>query len=153
MTDNRDMGQKYLDYVSVVERFEDVDFDFGTVFRATADGFTATDDDDVWESGLTIITDPDESLDDSMILEALHGAGLQNWEPVKGWTGQHGYRGPVMHPSEVFRGSMAADVWHDAEPTSRYVMVYVDTLEYDGTDAVGDPQPAGWMLLTTNEPA
>ena len=35
------------------------------------------------------------------------------WEAVSGYSGQHGYSGPDMHPSEYLGGGMARDVLED----------------------------------------
>lgn len=66
------------------------------------------------------------------------------WTPVDGYSGQHGYRGPVMHASETLSGSMAADVLAVDEPTV-YVLAEVSTITPSGDIAV--EEPAGWMLL------
>lgn len=34
----------------------------------------------------------------------------KNWELLTGYSGQHGYSGPCMHPSEFIDGKMARDI-------------------------------------------
>ena len=59
------------------------------------------------------------------------------WEFVDGYSGQHGYSGPVMHASEQLAGGMATDVL--ATP-GVYSLAVVEDLD--------DPEnPAGWVLL------
>lgn len=61
---------------------------------------------------------------------------VKPWSPVMGRTGQHGYDGPVMHPSEVFAGSL--ERWCRGNE-GVYTMVPVDDPD--------DGEPVGWMLL------
>jgi len=63
------------------------------------------------------------------------------WEALKGYTGQYGYNGAVMHPSEYLGGGLARDIL--ATPGT-YVCVVVDVLPTDDDE---DPDPAGWAVL------
>lgn len=63
-----------------------------------------------------------------------------DWEPLTGYTGQYGYHGAVMHPSEYFGGRIAADVL--AEPG---LYVIVEVRDDDMTYPDGDP--IGWSVL------
>jgi len=69
------------------------------------------------------------------------------WEAVSyGWTGQHGYRGPVMHSSEFVGAGIAEDLT-DAErfdPGTIFVMCVVEVLPEEGET---DQEPAGWIML------
>lgn len=77
------------------------------------------------------------------------------WEPVTGYSGQHGYSGPVMHASEYLGGNMASDVLGDWGGV--YVVCAVECLpdweiDENAPDDVFAGQvvqdnPAGWMLL------
>jgi hypothetical protein len=58
------------------------------------------------------------------------------WELLTGYSGQYGYSGPVMHPSEFIGGGMARDIL--ASP-GVYVAVVVGDLD-------GDEEPAGWAV-------
>jgi hypothetical protein len=71
--------------------------------------------------------------------EEIDGTG---WAPVSGFSGQYGYRGPVMHASEQLGGGMADWV---IENPGTYVVVAVECLSEEGGDE--DLEPAGWMLL------
>lgn len=52
----------------------------------------------------------------------VHGA---DWQPLHGYTGQHGYNGAVMHASEYLGGRMADDVLASA---GVYVVTSVECL-------------------------
>lgn len=75
-----------------------------------------------------------------------------DWEPVTGYSGQHGYSGPVMHVSETLSAGMARDVV--ADTGAIYVVTSVECRpdwepvaeEYDDMLDMQD-NPAGWMLL------
>jgi hypothetical protein len=60
----------------------------------------------------------------------------------KGYTGQHGYNGPVMHASEQLSGRLAQDI--------------LDTPGYYVVTSVEDPEdpdnPSGWTVLTKPAP-
>ena len=64
-----------------------------------------------------------------------------DWRPLRGYTGQYGYSGAVMHPSEYLGGRLAADIL--AEP-GVYVVVAVEVMPDDDDDS---PEPAGWAVL------
>lgn len=59
------------------------------------------------------------------------------WRAMRGYTGQYGYSGPIMHNSERLGGRMAEDI---VETPGVYVLVIVDDYEDDDT-------PAGWAVL------
>lgn len=67
----------------------------------------------------------------------LHSqAEAQGWELLTGWTGQSGYRGPVMHASEYLGGRLAEYIL-ETPGIYRAVVVEVE----------GDPEnPAGWAI-------
>lgn len=58
------------------------------------------------------------------------------WEALVGYTGQHGYIGPVMHPSEFIGGRLEADI---LQTPGVYVVVSVETDDPDN--------PVGWAVL------
>lgn len=59
------------------------------------------------------------------------------WEAITGYSGQHGYSGPCMHPSEFLGGRMAGDV---LDTPGVYVLVEpVDEDTLEGIDM--------WVLL------
>lgn len=66
-------------------------------------------------------------------------ARAQGWELMSGYTGQYGYRGPVMHASEVIGGRLQGDVL--ATP-GLYVAVPVEVAPWGEADT----EPAGWAV-------
>ena len=64
----------------------------------------------------------------------------QGWQLLDRYSGQYGYSGPVMHPSEYIGGRMERDIL--AEP-GVYVAVVVDEVG-DGDDA--QTVPVGWAV-------
>jgi hypothetical protein len=67
------------------------------------------------------------------------------WETVSdGWTGQYGYRGPVMHASEFVGSGIAEDLTDPDrfDPGTIFVMCVVEVID----DAESD-EPAGWIML------
>lgn len=67
-----------------------------------------------------------------------------DWELVDGYSGQHGYRGPIMHASETLSGGMARAVL--AEPGT-YVVLACECAGCDDCDNGADScEPAGWAL-------
>jgi len=67
------------------------------------------------------------------------------WSFVDGFSGQYGYRGPIMHVSEYLGGGMAD---HVLETPGIYVVVVVEVLDDPDWDYTNEnPEPAGWALL------
>lgn len=63
---------------------------------------------------------------------------------TSGYTGQYGYDGPVMHPSEYIGGQLAQDIL--ASP-GYYVAVTVDGMPYgDDESADDDDLSIGWAV-------
>lgn len=83
---------------------------------------------DIFAPELPTIDDGDDMLD--------HAARDHGWELLRGWTGQYGYNGPVMHPSEYVGGKLAR---HILETPGYYVAVAVD-------DSPDDPGHGGWVV-------
>ena len=99
--------------------------EFDCVVRVDADG-------KVWD-------EPDwyaPSLNDGV----LDGAGA-GWELLGGYSGQYGYSGPIMHPSEYIGGRMERDIL--ARPG-----LYVALVDYPTGDPDEDesPEPDGWAV-------
>ena len=76
-----------------------------------------------------------------MLIDGVPYRNNSHWEALTGYTGQYGYRGPVMHPSEQLAGGIASDV---LETPGVYV---VTAVECEPTDDDPDPFPAGWAIL------
>jgi len=58
-------------------------------------------------------------------------------EAVTGHSGQHGYSGPIMHPSEQLGGGMASDV---LDSPGTYMLT--EAQDFDDPDNL-----VGWVLL------
>ena len=67
----------------------------------------------------------------------------QKWEPVTGYSGQHGYSGPIMHASEQFSPNVLQDMHERYGSHSIYGLAVVESWddEHDEYDAVG------WIIL------
>ena len=59
------------------------------------------------------------------------------WDMLRGYTGQWGYNGPVMHASEYVGGALARDI---LDTPGTYTVVYVSDL------ADLDAGPYGWAV-------
>lgn len=100
---------------------------FDQPVRVRADG-TVSLPLDVRAPELPAIDHGDEELD--------RHARTQGWTLLSGWTGQHGYRGPVMHPSEYLGGRLAD---HVLATPGDYAVVALD-------DSDDDPGAGGWVV-------
>jgi hypothetical protein len=90
-----------------------------------------------------------DETDDVVISPTYHESGP--WEAVIGMTGQYGYHGAVMHPSEYIGAGMAeealrivTDVCEDGQ--AAYFAV-TEVRDEDGSYPDGDP--IGWALTYT----
>ena len=61
------------------------------------------------------------------------------WELLSGFTGQYGYRGPMMHASEQIGGGLAE---HIVTHPGLYVALYPSVIALDGSDA----DPDSWAV-------
>lgn len=72
------------------------------------------------------------------------------WQYVNGFSGQYGYSGPVMHPSEYIGGGIER---HITENPGLYVAVAIyPTLEeqlavLEEDEELGNAEPYGWAVL------
>jgi len=78
--------------------------------------------------------------DDLSLQEQAKSAG---WRLLEGWTGQHGYSGPVMHSSKYVGGRLAD---HILDTPGEYVAVEVSCLPEGEDDAFDPDPPAGWAV-------
>lgn len=86
------------------------------------------------------------------------------WLPVDGYSGQHGYDGPIMHPSELLGGGIARDLLAGVMGSGWFAVVAVFSETCDDFAAYGEcgvsnppadgdaphectDEPAGWMLV------
>lgn len=98
----------------------------------------------VYAPELIMATDGDGQILDEHEADFIEQAKRQGWQLLSGWTGQHGYRGVVMHPSEFVGGALAD---HIRETPGTYVVVSVEC-----DDDTGHDIPAGWAVAYRPEP-
>lgn len=98
--------------------------------EVTEDGIHRSDDSPLDQGS---IGDADEYV-------ATMTKGYNGWKAVSGFSGQHGYSGPLMHTSEVLEGG--PEDYIRSHP-GKYAVVSV--CEED--EEFGDTDPVGWMLL------
>ena len=76
-----------------------------------------------------------------------YSSQLDNWVPLKGFSGQYGYNGPVMHPSEYIGGGLEDYLLENA---GIYVVIAVNVTE-ELESHLGEPyletESIGWMIL------
>jgi len=111
--------------------------EFGHVIEVHADG-TVTDASVYGPESVALQLDSDgQSLDDDFI-------GVpEGWRAMTGYTGQCGYRGPVMHTSEFIGGRLERDIL--ATPAF-YVAAIVDGLSANDDDE--SDTTVGWAVFT-----
>jgi hypothetical protein len=97
------------------------------------EGGAVTDAEGVYAPELHMETDDDGQILDAHERDYIEQARRQGWQLLTGWTGQYGYRGPVMHSSEFVGGALAE---HILETPGTYVVTAVET----------DDEPAGWVV-------
>ena len=116
--------------------------EFGSVIRVLADGTV-----DGAPTGLpyvpeSLYLDVDADGNATPGADAALEADLRGgWELMTGYTGQYGYRGPVMHASEFIGGGMADYI---LSTPGLYVSFIVDVEPLED----GDSEPAGWAVAT-----
>jgi hypothetical protein len=65
------------------------------------------------------------------------------WQLMGGYTGQYGYRGPIMHPSEFIGGRLARDIM--AQPG--YYAAVTSHSCTDGCESECLSEPDGWAVV------
>jgi len=68
-------------------------------------------------------------------INGVAGTGDPSWELLNGFSGQYGYSGPVMHPSEYIGDGLARYI---LETPGIYVAVVVSDVHHD--------DDAGWAV-------
>lgn len=144
------MGKVDMARINAAGMAEDrTDFELGEHFRVEHGRLVATGDHS--EGGEMVLWSPGDYLDIEDLVQqsdAAHG-----WDMITGFSGQHGYSGPLMHVSEQFDGPMADAVRREAGMGEVFKLIYVEHGDYDdeGDEMYdGEPQVAGWMLLRRN---
>lgn len=111
--------------------------EFNTPFKTFGDGSVMTGQ-DIGHTGYfadVIMHDENDDYADQMD---------DDFKPVTGYSGQYGYRGPVMHPSEFLGGGMARDV---LDTPGVYVVLAVEAEGEDYDPETGETDSVGWMLI------
>ncbi len=108
--------------------------DFDHVFRVLPDGST---------QDVPNVYAPDVTHCDAHDIEISSG---EDWSALTGYTGQHGYRGAVLHPSEYFGGGLYRDVM---STPGVYVLTVVR--DEDADRDAGDDDAVGWTVLRLEE--
>lgn len=68
----------------------------------------------------------------------------QGWTLLEGYTGQHGYSGPIMHSSEYVGGRLERDI---LARNGYYVALVCEVIDDPDWDySVENPEPAGWAV-------
>ena len=77
--------------------------------------------------------------------DIISQAAAAGWSLLSGFTGQHGYRGPIMHPSEFIGGVLANVI---LEKPGYYVSVVVECEHPENRQGETDNplNPAGWAV-------
>lgn len=101
--------------------------EFDHIIRVAEDGTVSDTDMSVGSTEAYFDLNVDSNGNDEFEMSA-------GWTLLQGYTGQHGYNGPVMHPSEFIGGRMARDI---LSTPGYYVALVVN-----GTD------PHDWQVST-----
>ena len=70
------------------------------------------------------------------------GEVIEGWEPIRGITGQYGYNGAVMHPSEYIGAGLCKSM---AEDGGIFCIEYVQNIDIN--DDTYEDNLVGWCLL------
>lgn len=99
--------------------------EFGHVIRVHADG--------------TVSDSPRRAPE----MDAVADTVSDGWELLRGYTGQHGYNGPIMHASEFIGGSMARAIL--STPGDYVALVAEYWTDADG-NPLDEPDADGWAV-------
>lgn len=110
--------------------------EFDHPVRVDPDGTLHDRLDGVYAPELIMGTDGDGQILAEHEADYKAEAARQGWELLEGFTGQHAYRGPVMHPSEYIGGRLAD---HIRETPGTYAVIAVETDD-------DDDEAAGWAI-------
>lgn len=114
--------------------------EFGHTIHVHEDG-TVTEDGPRANEMLLVCLDSDGGAPDpdQADIDLSLGAG---WSLLTGWTGQYGYRGPIMHASEYIGGGLARYI---LETPGYYCSVIVDGIPEDAGEDV-ETESVGWAI-------
>lgn len=108
------------------------------VIRVNADG-SIDEPTGVYAPELSIGCDDDGQISEEDDQDMIDYAQQVGWTLLTGWTGQEGYRGPLMHASEYVGGALEQHI-RDTPG------LWVATAIYTDDDSNGDNDLAGWVL-------
>lgn len=107
--------------------------EMGTIFQIAHDG-TFHQEDGLVPEALDYYGDPNE-------LDGLWGG----WQAVAGLSAQHGYAGPIMHPSEVMSASALHRLFQGR--TGPLWVALVPVVDVCHPEAMGYGEAIGWAVL------
>lgn len=111
--------------------------EFGRIVTVTVDGsVTEYAGDDYMPEVVYLQLDSDGQSPDDNYSDVPAG-----WSAMSGYTGQYGYNGPTMHPSEYVGGRLARAI---LDNPGDYVTVAVDGFMIDENS---ESEPIGWAIL------
>lgn len=113
---------------------------FDHVVRVNQNGTVSEDTPGIYAPELLMGTDGDGQILAAHEADYTEAARRQGWELERGWTGQYGYSGPVMHPSEYIGGALAD---HILETPGYWVAISVEDDTEEGAGWAVAYQPAG----------
>lgn len=93
---------------------------------------------DTYSPEVVVDVDKDGQITDQAEDDMEDSVQEQGWEMLHGWTGQSGYRGPIMRASEYIGGRLAEYI---LEEPGTYAVASVETSDPEDEDA------AGWAIL------
>lgn len=118
--------------------------DFDHVVHVRPDG-TFTDTTGQHAPEVYVTTDENGQIladDEKGMIDLIRDHGWEVW--TTGYSGQYGYRGPIMHSSELISNEMETDMY---DSPGYYVACAVEILEGDDWDiSEMPPPPAGWII-------
>lgn len=105
---------------------------FDHVIRILPDGTVDSNPPDApYPPELYCETDANGSVTSAMERAMIESARAEGWELLTGWTGQYGYSGCLMHPSEYIGGGLERHIW----ATPGYWVVLIPSFADDSDDA------------------
>lgn len=96
---------------------------------------------------------PDVENDEEhdILIDGRAWKDVDDWNPMRGLTGQYGYNGCVLHPSEQYSLGVVAEMLDRLDPGEFGVFCHTSVeVRCDDTceeDCMGDHFPAGWVIL------
>jgi len=141
--DARAAGHPWEDIDAATELPSTLDetMSFGRVIEVLPSG-RVQDSDEFGPEVVYVELDADEQIIDASC-NGIDMTGYYDWELLEGFTGQHGYSGPIMHESEYIGGGLAA---HILSHPGHYVVVSVDGWLPESNDDEVSSVSVGWAV-------